>query len=134
MNLARGKAVEQAIQTRDEANQLLGQELQERQNDLTVHFDKLLKHRLAQQGAELELLEDHLAKGLQEIHTAHEQYVEQRRQTLVATIGEALRRTTVRAQQQLSKKEASDSVAEELKDFFREKVVQDSRTYIYAGP
>jgi hypothetical protein len=134
MNQARGKAVEQAIRTRQEANQLLDQEIQDRQSDVRLRFNKLLKHRLAQQVAELHLLNDHLAKGLQDIQTAYEQNVEQRQQTLIAAIQESLRRTVVRAQQQLSKKEASDTVAEELKDFVRDKVVRDGRTYIYAGP
>jgi hypothetical protein len=132
INLARGKAVEQAIQTREEVNQLLNREKHERKVDLAIRFDKLLRHRLAQQEAELRLLDGHLVKGLQDIRIAYDQATQQRRQTLAATINEALRRTIVKAQQQLSKKEASEHVAEELKNFVREKVVQENKTFIYA--
>jgi uncharacterized coiled-coil protein SlyX len=130
VNLARGLSVDEAIRVRSEAENALAREREERSEAINEAFDKGLRHLLKCQVEELTVLEGHLAKGIERLDSQYQQFEVQRKQVLMASISERLRKVTHQAQAKLSRKEAFEDVAAELREFVQGPIVAEDRVFI----
>lgn len=130
-NQARANNVQEAIETRQEADMVEAKEINDRVDETNIRYDRFHKTLSNKQLSELQGITNSLTKNLETTEDKKNKAIALYQKKVAAFIRQSLRKAITDGSRQLVDKSKRGYLSQQLTDFVQKKLWDENRTYIF---